>query len=191
MNIPTYYINIDDEGLGMSAISLVEYPAIERDFVKLAEQKPLQFSADEEKRELFGPALIADKPIYRRNGSFEYYVVFTADVIKQIAERYSKNNLWCRVNLQHQEDTFVEGVTMLETYLKNEALGISPKGFEDVADGSLFVRFKVEDENLWNVLKSDEFKGFSVEITADLEEKFSEMPNAPQSLDDEVEELFL
>lgn len=189
MNIPTYYINIDEEGLGMSAISLVEYPAIERDFVKLAEQKPLQFSADEEKRELFGPALIADKPIYRRNGSFEYYVVFTADVIKQIAERYSKNNLWGRVNLQHQEDTFVEGVTMLETYLKNDALGISPKGFEDVTDGSLFVRFKVEDENLWNVLKSDEFKGFSVEITADLEEKFSQMTNAPQSLEEEVEEL--
>lgn len=179
MNIPTYYVNIDEEGLGMSAISLVEFPAIERDFVKLAEQKPFHFSADEEKRELFGPALIADKPIYRRNGSFEYYVVFTADVIKQIAERYSKNNLWSRVNLQHQEDTFVEGVTMLETFLKNEALGISPKGFEDVTDGSLFVRFKVEDENLWNVLKSDEFKGFSVEITADLEEKFSQMTNAP------------
>ena len=183
MNMDNYLINIDeDETLGMSAISLVEYPAIEVNFLKFDKQEPLKFQADEDKQMLFGPVIIADQPIYRRNGLYEYNVIFNKETIEKLAERYSKNNLWNSINLQHQDDTFVDSVVMVECFIKDSEKGISPKGFEQVSDGSLFARFHVQDSKLWSLLKSDEFNGFSIEVCADLvptNGKFSETPNAP------------
>jgi hypothetical protein len=37
------------------------------------------------------------------------------------------------------------------------------KGFEDVKEGSWFGSFKVENEEVWNMIKDGKVKGFSVE----------------------------
>lgn len=182
-----FYINIDDdENLGLQAVSIVDKPAIETDFLKFKDQK-MVFTKDESKHILTGPALIADMPIYRRNfvTGEEYYVVFTASTIEKLVERYSKNNMLNTVNLQH-DGNMIDGVYMYESYIVNKERGIAPKEFT-VADGSWIVSFKVEDENLWNeIMTSNDFNGFSVEVAANLVEKLT---SDKQEDIDEIDQL--
>ena len=190
-NLPVYQIvvNLDDEETGMSAISLVDDPAIERSFELFGKQEPLKLSIqNDEKRLVTGPAIIAGLPIYRRSMELgEYYVVFTEDTIDTIIEKYSKNGLWNSASLQH-DGVALENVVAVEFYKKDSKRGIVPTGYEDVADGSLFVTFKIEDEELWNTIKtSGEFSGFSIEVMADLEPTNETVEE--EDYDDELEAL--
>lgn len=171
MNLPIYKIMIDfnDEETGLTAVSLVDYPAVEKDFL-LFDRQDMLFTADDDKQIISGIALLADTPIYRRNERGEYYVVFEKDTIRQLVEKYSKQGLLNNVNLQHQSDTFVNDVYMIESYLIDKQRGICPIEFKDVPDGSWYVSYFVEDKGLWNEIKNgDIFNGFSVEISAHLE----------------------
>ena len=195
-NLPIYKIQVnpEDEMTGMTAISLVDYPAIETNFICFAEQKPLRFSSDETKHCITGPAIIADMPIYRRDADgYEYYVVFDADTIRTIAERYSMDGLWNNVNLQHDETAYVDSVYMLETFIKDTGRGINPAGFEEVSDGSLFVTFKVEDMELWDeIVNGDALNGFSIEIFANLipEEFRKQEPAKEETFEEWLDSFF-
>lgn len=187
-----FYINIDDdENLGLQAVSIVDKPAIETDFLKFKDQK-MVFTKDESKHILTGPALIADMPIYRRNfvTGEEYYVVFTKETIAKLVERYSKNNMLNSVNLQHDSDSFTTGATLVESYFVDKSRGIAPKEF-DIADGSWICSFKITDEALWDqIVNTDEFNGFSVEVIANLEEKLgSEKQEDIDEIDKLIDEL--
>ena len=171
MDIPVYKITIDmeDELNGLTAVSLVDFPAVERNFLLFDEQKML-FSTDDEKQIISGIALLADTPIYRRNERGEFYVVFEADTIRQLVEKYSKDGMFNSVNLMHKSDTFVNSVYMIESIIIDKERGICPTEFNDVPDGSWYVSYYVEDKQLWNeIKKGDWFRGFSVEVTANLE----------------------
>ena len=174
MKIPVYNIIIDlnDDESGMTAISLVEDPAVERDFICFnKDKKPMQFKVEDEmEHKVTGVAIWANKEIYRYDPTFgEYYVVFTPETIDQIVHKYAKQGLNNLVDLQHDGE-MIDGVVMVEYFIKDTAKGINPAGFEDVDDGSLFVTYKIEDEKLWNEIISpdSEFKGFSIEIYADI-----------------------
>lgn len=187
-----FYINIDnDENLGLQAVSIVDKPAIETDFLKFKDQK-MVFTKDESKHILTGPALIADMPIYRRNfvTGEEYYVVFTKETIAKLVERYSKNNMLNSVNLQHDSDSFTTGATLVESYFVDKSRGIAPKEF-DISDGSWICSFKITDEALWDqIVNTDEFNGFSVEVIANLEEKLgSEKQEDIDEIDKLIDEL--
>lgn len=180
MELPVYKIKIDmnDDTTGLSAVSLVDYPAVEKDFLLFDEQKML-FTADDDKQIISGIALLADTPIYRRNDHGEFYVVFEKDTIRQLVEKYSKQGLLNVVNMQHQSDTNVSGVYMIESYLIDKQRGICPIEFSDVKDGSWYVSYYVEDKQLWNSIKNgDIFNGFSVEISAHLEMKSNKQENS-------------
>ena len=172
-----FYINIDnDEKLGLKAVSLVDRPAIETNFLKFKDQK-IVFSKDESKHIVSGPALIANMPIYRINPitGEEYYVIFTKDTIAKLVERYSQQNLFNSVNLQHDSNEFTDKVILVESYFVDKNRGIAPKEF-DIEDGSWITSYKVQDEALWNeIMSTDEFKGFSVEVMANLTEKLSKI----------------
>jgi hypothetical protein len=117
---------------------------------------------DEEQHIVSGPLMIADLPIYRRDEEGEYYVMFTAEQIKKIVQRFFKKGYQAKVNIEHGKPA--EGVYMFESYIIDKERGVNPPiGFEDVADGSWFGSFKVENEKLWNQVKAGTFKGFSVE----------------------------
>ena len=187
-----FYINIDDnEDLGLQAVSIVDRPAIETDFLKFKDQK-IAFAKNESKHILTGPALIAEMPIYRLNPitGEEYYVVFTKETIAKLVERYSKNNLLNSVNLQHDQNTFTTGATLVESYFVDKSRGIAPKEF-DIADGSWICSFKITDEALWEqIISTDEFNGFSVEVVANLEEKLaSEKQEDIDEIDKLIDEL--
>lgn len=172
MKLPIYDIIIDTESedLNMSCISLVTNPAVEKDFECFSKNnKPMQFSiTNPEKHCITGVAIRADVPIYRYSpDKGEYYVRFSKETIEQIVYKYSKQNLWNSVSLEHSGQN-IDSAVMVEFYLKSETK--CPKGFEEIENGSLMVTYKITDENLWDKVKnSDEINGFSIEIMADLQ----------------------
>lgn len=171
--IPVYkmVVNLNDDDTGMLAISLVDEPAIDVLFQAFAKEKePMKFSiADESEHKVTGVAIYADKYIYRWNESLgDYYVYFDRQTIENIVEKYSKENLLNSVDLQHDGE-MVDGVTMIEYYIKDSSKGINPKGFEDVSDGSLFVTYKVRNDEVWKRIKDGDVRGFSIEICTDSE----------------------
>ena len=162
-----YDISIDptDFETGLNAISLVENPAVEVDFLAFAkdESAVLQF-ADEERHIITGIALLADTPIYRiAPDRTEYYVRFTKDCIRQLVEKYFKFGLTNSVNIEHKDNQFVDGVTMLESYIIDKERGICPSEFASAPDGSWVVSYKVNNLDVWSKIKSGEVKGFSVQ----------------------------
>lgn len=173
--LPVYkiVINMDDDETGMTAISMVDFPAIETNWQAFADKKsPMKFEiTDEQEHKVTGPAIIAGMPIYRWSWDLgEYYVVFEADEIDKIIEKYSRNNLWNSVSLQHDGNPITTAI-MTEYYQKDTAKGINPKGYEEVSDKSLFVTYKITDDELWNTIISGDgqLNGFSIEIMADME----------------------
>ena len=75
---------------GISAISLVEFPAIEENFVALSKHKVEFKTIDDDKRIIVGLALIPDKDIYRRKGDYEYNIRFSKDTVRKASELYLK-----------------------------------------------------------------------------------------------------
>jgi len=123
----------------------------------------LSFSVQsEDQRIVSGPLMIADLPIYRRDEEGEYYVTFSSEEIKKIVQKFFKKGYQAKVNIEHGKPA--QGVYMFESYIIDRERGVNPpKGFEDVANGSWFGSFKVENESLWSKVKDGTFKGFSVE----------------------------
>jgi hypothetical protein len=119
----------------------------------------------EDQRIISGPLMVAEQLIYRNNEKFgEHYVKFSAETIKSIAIKFAKKGYQANVNIMHDDGMKVEGVTMFESFLTDKNRGIQPmQGFEDVPDGSWFGSFYVENDKVWEAVKSGSLKGFSVE----------------------------
>jgi hypothetical protein len=164
MEVPVYKltINEDDINSGVDFVALVDSPAILRNF--LAFSKHEKFIANEEKRVVTGPLMIPEIPIYRRDEGGEFYVVFGRDTIYQIAQKFMKELRNDKVNQMHQPDQKVQGVYMFESFIIDSKRGINtPKGFEHLPDGTWFGSYKIDNEEVWQQVKSGTFNGFSVE----------------------------
>jgi hypothetical protein len=72
MRIVELILDEEQEEGGIEAISIVESPAIESDFVALNNQEIKLAEIDKEKRILLGALLIPNKPIYRKSDEGEY-----------------------------------------------------------------------------------------------------------------------
>jgi len=186
-----FYIQINDQdNTGMNAISLVDAPAVEHNFLCFDKDTKMKLELrDEAKHIITGVVALADTPIYRYNPSIgEYWVVFTKDTIQKMIEKYAKFGLFNSVNLDHDDDRFTDSVYMIESYIVNKERNIVPEGFEDVPDGSWICSFKVEDEKLWSeIINTDHFNGFSLQgifELSDTEQKFqSEVDEIEQYID--------
>ena len=173
MKLPVYKLDINefDEETGIDFVSLVENAAIQKDFLAFSET-PIKFAIqDEEKRIVTGAAMIADLPIYRRDEiRGEYYVVFDKESIFKIAKKWARSNQYNSVNAHHKTP-IMNGVSLFESYIIDRERGVMPpKGFEEVADGSWFVSYLIDNDDVWAKVKSGEFKGFSVEGVFDFPE---------------------
>ena len=161
-----YKVKIDDdEQLGMDAISLVEFPAVEVDFLAFSKESKVELTKfDEDKREITGVVCLADTPILRKNDQFGIHcILFDRDTIKKMMLRYFKNGLNNRVNIEHRGE-MIEGLTMIESYIKDSNRNISPIEFQDVTDGSWIATFKVENDEVWNQIKEEHnLRGFSLQ----------------------------
>lgn len=120
---------------------------------------------DEEKRIISGPLMIANQKIFRTDPELgNYEVFFSPETIKKIAIKMAKKGFHNNVNLMHNADMKVSGVTLFEVFQSDKSRGIRPmKGFEDLADGTLFGSMFVENPVAWQMIKDGFIKGFSVE----------------------------
>ena len=172
MELPLYRIVIDmtDPELGLSAISLVDQPAIEVPFLCFNAEHQL-FKADDERHVITGPAILADTPIYRHSPQRgEYNIVFEKETIRQLVEKYSSNGLLNSVNLQHNHNSFINSAIMIESMIIDKERGLCPNEFADLPDGSWIVSYKITDDELWNEIKnSGHLNGFSVEVLSEIE----------------------
>ena len=165
--IKKYKVGIDSETY---AISMVESPAIESDFVALSkEEEKRVFLESDERHMVYGAALIPDKDIYRNNGEQEFYISFTKESIEKMSQDFMKNYRQNEVTLDHDE--MANDITITESWLvedpykdKANALGIN------VPKGSWMIGMKVNQIDVWDRVKSGELKGFSVESMISLED---------------------
>ena len=145
---------LDEESLqaGIQAISVVESPAIEEDFVALKDEQPkIELKTiDKEKRILMGAALIPNKPIYRRNGEDEYYIYFSQDTVRKASELFFINGNQNKATLEHQMD--VQGTSVVESWI-----------IEGEQDKSRMYGMELNDELWEGYVKSGKVKGFSIE----------------------------
>lgn len=167
--MPTYRIVVNGEDeTGVFAVSLVDEPAIEVDWIKLKKEIEFEFSANKDKQMLFGPLLIPNKMIYRKDAKGnEYNIYFDEETIQTIADKYNENKINDVFNFQHS-DQKVEAV-LLQNWITGELDKSQEFGF-NLPKGSWFGGIKVKDEKFWNeFVKTEKVKGFSVEIMAGTE----------------------
>ena len=165
-NIPLYQAIIDDDETGMFTISLVDEPAVESDFLFFnKDKKALNFKVEnEEKRIVTGVVMRCDYPIYRINQyGEEYYITFSKETIEKMVEKFLKEGLNNNVNLQHNPNNYVNDVLLKEIFIKDIERGVNPTGFENISEGSLFATYHVLNNDVWDLIKKGEFKGYSLE----------------------------
>ena len=161
------FIDEADEENALDIISFVSSPAIEKDFMHFKEQKnTYQFKAtDEEKRIVTGAAMVPNQDIIRMDAEGNpYFVYFTKETIEKAQEVFAKKGKTKSTNFEHEE-SLMEGVTVVESWIvkdpkndKSNALG-----FSDITEGTWFVSYKVDNDELWAKVKNGEVKGFSIE----------------------------
>lgn len=167
--LPIYDIKLTDDTQGVGFISLVDEPAIGVDWIKLSSEAQLSFKADKEKQLLYGPFLIPNKLIYRHDEKMgEYYVRFSKEEIEKIASKFNEDLNNKNINFQHS-DQQVQAFVASNWMIEGEQDKSRNMGF-DLPEGTWFGGVKVKDESFWiDKVKTDEVRGFSVEILADLE----------------------
>ena len=153
----------DDELTGIEAISVVENPAIEEDFIALKNEEIKLAEVDKEKRILMGALLVPNKPIYRRKGEEEYYIYFSRDTVEKASQLYLMNGNQSKATLEHQHT--INGLTLVESWLvEDEVHDKSRKYGLDVPVGTWMGAVKVNNEEIWNnYVKTGKVKGFSIE----------------------------
>jgi len=163
MNIIELVLDEMQEMMGIQAISIVENPAIEEDFVALATQKIEFATQNNEKRILMGAALIPNKPIYRRNGEEEFYVYFSKNTIRKASELFFQNGNQNKSTLEHQAE--LQGLSVVESWIiESEEQDKSRLYGLEMPVGTWMVSMKVNNEDIWNnYVKTGKVKGFSIE----------------------------
>ncbi len=165
--LPLFDITLDDIEQGMYKISLVDKPAIEENFIYFNEVKKIQMFSNDEKKEVVGPIMIPNKEILRFSPDMGYYYVrFTEETIRDIMYKYSKEGLFNAFGINHEHDT--EDVVMLEVWMKESENDKSKDYGYELPNGTVFVKAKIESDELFSSIKEGEINGFSIEIKADI-----------------------
>ena len=161
-----YSVGLDSD---VFAISLVDDPAIESNFIYLSKEKPVQICLEaSEKHIVMGAVLIPDKPIYRNQDGEEFYIQFSKKTIEKLAHDYLANDRVYSFTKEH--DDVAENIYVVETWLKTSENDKSKDYGIDVPVGSWLMAAKVENEEIWQKIKAGEMNGFSIEAFVNLDE---------------------
>lgn len=184
MDIIELFIDEENDMSGIDAISVVENPAIESDFVALKNQEFKLAEVDAEKRILMGPALIPNKPIYRKSEDKEYYIYFSKSTVKKASELFLMRGKQNNSTFEHQVQ--LDGMTVVESWLVEDNIQDKSRKYGlDVPVGTWMVSVKVNNDEVWKEVKAGKVKGFSIEgYFADKLER----PN-DQAVKDELAEI--
>ncbi len=165
--------NPEDQS-GVSAIALVDSPAIESSFhafknqlkkhtIFLGTNKGNYQPIEGDKQILAGALMIPDIEIYRKEGDKEFNVTFTSETIKQIQEKFALRNSNTSINQMHNNATPVNG-GLIQHFIIDKKQGINAPFGQDLPDGTWYGYIKVNDKAVWdNFIKTGIYTGFSVE----------------------------
>ena len=163
MRIVELILDEEQEESGIEAISIVESPAIESDFVALKTEEIKLAEIDKEKRILLGALLIPNKPIYRTGSEGDYYIFFSKDTISKASQMYLRNGYQNNSTLEHSKD--LKGLTLVESWIvEDEVQDKSRKYGLNVPVGTWMGAVKVNNDEIWNeYVRTNKVKGFSIE----------------------------
>ena len=163
MKIVELILDEEQELAGIEAISVVESPAIEEDFVALKAEEIKLAEVNKEKRILMGALLIPNKPIYRRNGEDEYYIYFSKDTVLKASQKYLMAGNQNNSTMEHQYE--LQGLSLVESWIiEDEVHDKSRKYGMDLPIGTWMGAVKVNNDDVWNnYVKTGKVKGFSIE----------------------------
>ena len=163
MRIVELIIDEKDLDSGISAVSVVESPAIEENFVALKKHQLELKEIDNEKRILMGAALVPNKQIYRRNEkNEEYYIFFSKETVRKASELFLMRNNQNNATYEHEQK--LNGMSVVESWIIEDSKHDKSKkyGF-DLPEGTWMISMKVNNEDVWRDVKDGKVKGFSIE----------------------------
>lgn len=155
---------IDENNLedGIEAISLVESPAIEENFVALSRHKVEFKSVDNEKRIVVGLALVPDKEIFRKSGDYAYKIMFSKETVKKASELYLKRLKNNNATIEHE--LAVKGVSLIESWIVEDPNMDKTNLYKlDAPEGAWAVVMKIDNDEIWEDVKQGKYLGFSIE----------------------------
>ncbi len=163
MKIVELILDEDQEFNGIEAISVVENPAIEEDFIALKNQEVKLAEINKEKRILLGALLIPNKPIYRKNAEQEYYIYFSKDTVRKASELYLMRGNQNNSTLEHQYE--LNGLSLVESWIIEDKEKDKTALYNmDLPLGTWVGAVKVNNDEVWNdYVKTGKVKGFSIE----------------------------
>jgi hypothetical protein len=184
MRIVELIIDENQEYSGIEAISVVENPAIEEDFVALKTQEVQLAELSTEKRILMGALLIPNKPIYRRNGEDEYYIYFSRETVAKASQKYLMESKQNNSTLEHERE--LQGLSLVESWIVEDPKMDKSNLYDmEMPVGTWMGAVKVTNDEVWNdYVKTGKVKGFSIEgYFAD------KMPRPQESIDEQLSKI--
>ena len=154
-----------EEYSGIEAISVVESPAIEEEFIALKKEDQVRLAeVSKEKRLLLGAALIPQKPIYRKSGDHEFYIYFSKDTVAKASQMFLQAGNQGQATMEHATEK-LEGMTVVESWIVEDLVHDKSKKYGlDMPIGTWMVSMKVDNDEIWNnYVKKNKIKGFSIE----------------------------
>lgn len=168
-------------GGDLFAVSLVEDPAIESNFIALSKER-IPIKLEDEKRLLVGAALVPNKPIYRNVNGKEFYISFDEATIEKLAQDFLANDYQHNITVEHQEN--VDDIVVVESWIKTSENDKSVGYGLNEPIGTWFIGMKVNNDQIWQRIKDGYYKGFSIEAIVGLDE-FINNNNLQLSMDKE------
>ena len=188
--IKKYTVNPDDSAV--LAMSVVDEPAVESEFVYLSKQKVDKFVAleNKERHMIYGCALRPDFPIYRRDENEEYYLEFSKEAVERLSRNFMVNGLQQNFTEAHKSE--VDGITITESWIKADmekdksvALGLD----NELPVGSWIIGAYCNNADVWEKVKNNTYNGFSVEAIVNVDElNFEAETPAPEPAPEPVTE---
>lgn len=175
--IPVFAVNVDSEDCTITTISLVDEPAMELQMQMFDKKETVKFSLqDEMKHNIVSCIVRTDFPILRLTPDGNpYYIVFNRETSEILCQRLMRDGFQQNISLDHN-GKLIEGIQLQEVFIKDSERGISPVGFDEAAEGSLFGVYHITDDALWQDCIDGKFGGVSLESYIDLQ-KFNKIDN--------------
>ncbi len=148
---------------GINAVSVVESPAIEENFIALKKHEVELKEVDAEKRILMGAALVPNKQIYRRNKDKEFYIYFSEETVRKASELFLMRSNQNNATYEH-ERKMLDGMSVVESWIiEDEKTDKSRLYNFNLPKGTWMISMKVNNDDVWQKVKDGEVKGFSIE----------------------------
>ncbi len=183
---PVYKLDVKEKDHGVYAISIVDSPAIDKNFMLFTKQEDnkltkLEFNSNEfskdiklekDRQIITGPAMIPDYKIFRkdRDGN-EYFVEIDKEQIELVSLKFAQGKYNQNANMNHDKNSIIDNITYYETWIVTDPANDKSNalGFKDIHAGTWMVSAKIEDTETWNKIKEGDFNGFSIEGLFNLE----------------------